>query len=360
MDKQSKYKKLSKIENQLELLDIKKRRILKDLYKSYEIYLTEVRTQIFNSVRKGIFSLACLTQRKGRMYEDNITFLIDNEIKPLTDQLLPFLTIEQLSIFDENNKNNINNINHLNDFINNQFSEVKGFTSQYFQEELNYKSDCYYYYEVNSYNKIESSVDLDNQCDENHNKFETKLIEDFEDKKMHISSKNLTRNEINSKNSCQQFNTYNIFEENELSTILEWSDLIDIGLSSQLKRISIEINNKLFSNIFTKEIMPEKLVSYLFENNFLTTNPRPFIAKLDLLSNEYICGDEFLKNIGFSKIYLFCINSTELEFNNITLNIARNKIRKLKNLLRSLIKKEQYWTSRKLYSNYDLYKVYKN
>ena len=357
MDKQSKYKKLSKIENQLELLDSKKSALLKDLYNAYEIYLTEVRAHMFNSVKKGILSLACMTQRRGRMYEENITFLINNEIKLLIDQLLPFLTIEQLSIFDENNENNENNIN---DFINNQLSEEKAFTSQHFSEELNYKNDCYYYYEVNRNNKIESSVDLDNLCDENYNKFETKLVEDFDEKKIDISSKYLTINEMNSKNICQKFNTLNIFEDNQLSTILEWSDSIDIGLSSQLKRISIEINNKLFSNIFTKEIMPEKLVSYLFENNFLTTNPRPFIAKLDLLSNEYICSDEFLKNISFSKIYLFCINSTELEFNNITLNIARNKIRKLKNLLRSFIKKEEYWSSRRLFSNYDLCKGYKN
>ncbi len=353
MDKKSKYKKLSRIENQLALLDVKKKGLLKDLYNSYEIYLTEVRSEIFHAVSKGILELGGMTQRRERKHEDKITFLINNEIKLLIDQLLPFLTIEQLSLLHEKNENNTNPLR------NNQLSDEICFNPKFPSEDLNYKNYCNYYYGVNSNYNLENSVDLDNKHADISKKLETIVIEGVEEKYSYTSSKYLYRNEINPNNSGQQINNVNIFEENQLSTIIEWSELIDVGLSLKLKKISIEINNIFFSNIFPKEIMPENLVHYLFENYFLTTNPRPFVAKLDLLSNEYIYSDDFLKNISFSKIYLFCINPTELEFNNINLNIARNKIRNLKNIIRSLIKKEQYWSSKKLYSNYDLYKVYK-
>ena len=122
----------------------------------------------------------------------------------------------------------------------------------------------------------------------------------------------------------------------------------------------MEVNNIFFSTIYTKGMIPENLISYLFQNSFLTTNPKPFIAKLDLLSNEFICSDEILKNINSSKICLFYINSTEIEFNNINLNMQRNDISELKNSLNELIKKEKYWSSKKLNSTYNTSKFYSN
>ncbi len=356
MDNIFQDKRLSRIDNQLDLLNQKKKIILRDLYRSYEIYLSEIRSQLFNDVSKGLSSLAGINQIRGRIDENNLYSLLNNEIKLIIDKVLPFITIEQLSIldeiFDEANQNKITKFNKY------QFIEEIDLTSRCFTEELNLQNDYYYYYGFRSKSNFKNSVDLDNIYEENNfMNIETTLIESYEEKEFYIPESEKNENQINLQNKSQ---TFNIFEKNELESILDWSHSIDIGLTFQLKKISVEANNKFFGNILNKEFISENLISYLFENSFLTTNPKPFITKIDLLSNDYIYSDDVLNNINFSKIYLFCINPTELEFNNINLNIQRNQILNLKNLLKSLIKKEHYWSSKKLHSNYYLNKIYKS
>ncbi len=359
MDKQFKDKRYSKVDNQLHLIDKKKKGILKDLYNSYEIYLTCIRSEIFNSVSKGVMSLAFMTKISGREYEKNISYLINNEIKSLINEVLPFLTIEQLSI--SNQFNIYNNEKTINEGKHYKIVDEKDLISSGLSKENNFENDCYYYYGNPIKDNLKSSVDLDkNDLDTNFLKVETSLININEEKKFFIASLDCSKIESNFQNDYKPFTDFNIFEEYQLSRILEWAESIDIGLTLELKKISIEVNQKIFSKISANEIIPENLVSYLFDNNFLTTNPKPYIVLFDLLSNEFIYNDDYLKSINLSKIYLFCINPTELEFNNIHLNINRNKISRLINLLKILIKKEQYWTNKKLISNYDLSMIYKN
>ncbi len=349
MDKQFKDKRFNKVDNQLILLNAKKKEILKDLYNSYEAYLTSIRSELLNSIRKGILSLAALNNINREKYEQNINFLINNEIKLLVNQILPFLTIEQLSLTDEINNEN-NKKRRSIDLNNNKFNYDKDLNKGHY-----FQYDYYDYYGNNIRDNFQSSIDLDNNYFENKEiKVDTVQRNINEDKKLFISDRDSYKNKINSQEKLKSFCILNIFEENELSTILQWSDSIDNGLNKQLKKISMQVNKKIFSKNFSNEIIPENFLSYLFENNFLTTNPKPFVILFDLLSNEFIYNEEFFKNINFSKIYLFCVNPIELEFNNINLNIQRNKILMLRNLLKILIKKEQYWCNKKIVSNYDL------
>ena len=357
MDKFLKDKRISKVDIQLDLLEKRKKSLLRDLYCSYEIYLSEIRTQIFNSVSTGLFSLAEMTNTRGIVCKDNISLLIKNEIKLLIDQLLPFLTIEQLSILGQLYIQR--NENLINDFKNNQFIPEKDLISKYSDEETNFQNDNYYYYYGNNrkYN-LNNSVDLDNNnYYKNYVESDISLLNKKEEEQFYTSPNNLLEN---NNNTHIEFKPFNIFEENQLKSILDWSDLIDIGLSFQLKKISIEVNNIFFRTIFTKEMIPEDLITYFFENSFLSTNPKPFIAKLDLLTNEFLYINEILKNINLSKIYLFYINPTEVEFNNININVHRNNISKLRNHLKELIKKEFYWSNKKLNSNYGTSKVHSN
>tara|TARA_Y100001970_G_scaffold260325_1_gene342274 strand:- start:5364 stop:6431 length:1068 start_codon:yes stop_codon:yes gene_type:complete len=349
LDKQFKDKRFNKVDNQLILLNAKKKEILKDLYNSYEAYLTSIRSELLNSIRKGILSLAALNNINREKYEQNINFLINNEIKLLVNQILPFLTIEQLSLTDEINNEN-NKKRRSIDLNNNKFNYDKDLNKGHY-----FQYDYYDYYGNNIRDNFQSSIDLDNNYFENKEiKVDTVQRNINEDKKLFISDRDSYKNKINSQEKLKSFCILNIFEENELSTILQWSDSIDNGLNKQLKKISMQVNKKIFSKNFSNEIIPENFLSYLFENNFLTTNPKPFVILFDLLSNEFIYNEEFFKNINFSKIYLFCVNPIELEFNNINLNIQRNKILMLRNLLKILIKKEQYWCNKKIVSNYDL------
>tara|TARA_Y100001968_G_scaffold54107_2_gene45232 strand:+ start:14498 stop:15565 length:1068 start_codon:yes stop_codon:yes gene_type:complete len=349
LDKQFKDKRFNKVDNQLILLNAKKKEILKDLYNSYEAYLTSIRSELLNSIRKGILSLAALNNINREKYEQNINFLINNEIKLLVNQILPFLTIEQLSLTDEINNEN-NKKRRSIDLNNNKFNYDKDLNKGHY-----FQYDYYDYYGNNIRDNFQSSIDLDNNYFENKEiKVDTVQRNINEDKKLFVSDRDSYKNKINSQEKLKSFCILNIFEENELSTILQWSDSIDNGLNKQLKKISMQVNKKIFSKNFSNEIIPENFLSYLFENNFLTTNPKPFVILFDLLSNEFIYNEEFFKNINFSKIYLFCVNPIELEFNNINLNIQRNKILMLRNLLKILIKKEQYWCNKKIVSNYDL------
>ena len=90
----------------------------------------------------------------------------------------------------------------------------------------------------------------------------------------------------------------------------------------------------------------------LIENQFLVANPLPFINLFDLNSNEFVNNTRLINENDFSRIYLFNLNPSELEFHDIKLNLLRNKINDLKKELKTLIKKEKYWNTKKI--NIDL------
>ena len=95
--------------------------------------------------------------------------------------------------------------------------------------------------------------------------------------------------------------------------------------------------NKIISKSINKNIF-----TYLVNNSFLIRNPYPFVINFDLASNEIISDD-----IDLSKLFLFNINSCELEFHEIKLSLIRNRIYKLKNISKDLLKKEIYWMNKR-------------
>jgi len=121
-------------------------------------------------------------------------------------------------------------------------------------------------------------------------------------------------------------------------------------LSCQLKKITNEINNILFLKKIIKKKISNEFLDYILDNNFLISNPFPFVNLFDLNNKEFIYFDDFDKNSDYSKIYFFNLNITEIEFFDINLNIIRNKITDLKYQLHLLIKKEKYWNNKKLYA----------
>jgi len=115
-------------------------------------------------------------------------------------------------------------------------------------------------------------------------------------------------------------------------------------------KITCEVNNILFLKKIIKKKINYEFLEYISDNDFLITNPSPFVNLFDLNNNQLIIVDKFVKNVDFSKIYFFNLNITEMEFFDMNLNILRNKISDLKYQFNLLVKKEKYWNNKKLYT----------
>ena len=359
MDNQFKRKNFVKVNSQLTLLEEKRSDLLKDLYKSYEIYLDSIRTEIFNSVCEGIITIFGIFNKGNKINNENITKFLNVEIENLIQQFLPFITIEQLAILEKNDYKK-NDFNEVIDKFNLKYDYEKNQITSIFENIQDLQEFSYSYYDSFSRENLIDSVDLDNNCLDDNLRFASKSFDNFVERQLEFTLKEenfIKREYIDEDFSYKNINT---FQKEDFSNILEWAESIDNGLSLQLKEMSIEINKKIFKKVFKKDLFPENLLFYLLENTFLTTNPNPYIILFDLLSNEYVYNDDYFKGLNFSKVYLFSINIIELEFNNIKLNILRTKITKLKRKLKTLIKKEKYWNDKKLFFKYNSSKTFRN
>ena len=68
-------------------------------------------------------------------------------------------------------------------------------------------------------------------------------------------------------------------------------------------------------------------------------------------SNQFENSDLFLEKEKYKNIFMYFIDSTELEYKNFNLNIIKNKIDSLKNNLNLLFKKQIYWNNKKYMSS---------
>ena len=359
MDNQSKERNFVKVNNQLTLLEERRKDLLKDLYNSYEIYLESIRTEMFNSVCEGIITIFGILNKGNYINNENITKFINVEIENLIQGFLPFITIEQLVIL-EKNFHKKKEFNEVIDKFNLKYNYGKNEITSIFENTEDLHEFSYSYYDSFSRENSIGSVDLDNNSFDDNFKFGSKSFDNFVERQLEF---NFTENSYIKRESIDKDFSYkniNTFQKEDSSNILDWAESIDNGLSFQLKEMSIEINKKIFKEVFKKDILPENLLFYLFENTFLTTNPNPYIILFDLLSNEYLYNYDYFKGLNFSKVYLFSINIIELEFNNIKLNILRTKITKLKRKLKTLIKKEKYWNDKKLFFKYNSSKTFRN
>ena len=341
-----------KADNQLLLIEDRKLKIRKDLYMIYYLYLDRLRSELFNYIKKTISFLE-ESNTFVNLNKKEISALIINDLNPLINKMMPFITIEQLTLTKYSFQNQSLQVNHFpeKDFdldVKSLYREdIKAYS-------LNISSECQYYRFSEQY-ELNTSIDLDDFNFEYDNLFH---FENLNDK--------LNRNSVNKEKIFNgPFKDYDFLNNNqenyknsqlcdEKSNLLNWPDWLDFSLSCQLKRITKEVNSILFLKKIIKKKISGEFLDYISENSFLITNPFPFVNLLDLNNKDFIDFDQFddfQPNEEYSKIYFFNLNITEIEYFDMNLNLIRNKITDLKYKLHLLIKKEKYWNNKKIYAN---------
>ena len=341
MDRDLLEKNYKKANNQLFQIDCRKTKIKKEIYSLYDLYLTIIRSNLQNYLGEAIKALLDVSSN-GISVEDQKTILfMKNDLKNIVNNIMPFLTIEQLSIKKEyeiapqiKNNSEFKNNYHLKEEV----YPIKDFETIHENNSTNY---CNFYYEnlINE-NKFEN-INMDNcLLDSNYNdnsKYDKNLgfinssilLKNFDEDKLSIN--------------IYQSKDNNYFIPNEFKDIILWLDTLESSLNLYLQDLSIEINNLLFKKNIFKRFINNDLLNYIFDNHLLFTNPSPFVLTFDPSLNQYINFEENYSVNNFSKINLININNAELEFININLNMLKNKLLVVKSNIYSLIKKENYW-----------------
>ena len=337
-----------KADNQLLLIEDRKLKIRRDLYMMYFLYLNRIRSEFFNYIRKAISSIEG-SKTTINLSKKEMRSLIANDINPLINERMPFITIEQLTLTKYSFQNKSLKVDHFPE--NDLDLDVKSFYKKDNKTySLNISSECEYYGFSEEY-ELNSSINLDNFNFDYQNLIDYGNIID----KQACDSVNNEKiiNEALSdidilKNDQENYKNMQIFDE--ISNLLNWSEWLDFSLSCQLKKITYQINNILFLKKIIKKKISNEFLDYISDNNFLITNPFPFVNLFDLRNKEFINFDCFDENSDYSRIYFFNLNITEIEFFDMNLNILRNKITDLKYQLHLLIKKEKYWNNKKIYA----------
>ena len=350
MDRNLLEKNYKKANNQLFKIDCKKSRIKKEIYSLYDLYLTIIRSKLQNYVGEGIKALLDLSGNGISVKDQKTISFIKNDLKNIVNKILPFLTIEQLSIKKEykipnpikNNREFKNNYNLKEETcISNNFETIQ------LNNSINY---CNIYYE-NLINKDNfKNIDIDNFALENKyfNDYikdeglgfinSTILLKDYDEDKLTLN--------INKSKDMKYFIPI------EFKDIILWIDTIESSLNLYLKDLSIEINSELIKKKIHKSFVNNDMLFNIFENHLLFSNPSPFILTFDPSLNQYIDFDDNHSEKIFLKLNLININSAELEYININLNMLKNKLIEIKSNIYLLIKKENYWSNKlKLNSN---------
>ncbi len=321
---------------QLSLIDCKKSKIKRDIYKLYDLYLKEIRIQLHNYIYEAVNSLVNIS-KKISLKEKNFHKLVDNNLEIIINKILPFLTIEQLSISIDLEKDYImkkNNLLQRNYHLENQLGSTISFGTVQ-------KYDSIIYFNQYYKNIIDEEESLNIELDE------IPLYERFDEDC--IKEDNLKFIELfkieEEDQSLIKLNK-DIFIPFELKEIIDWLDNIDSVLNFYLKNLSIEINDQLIKNKIISKCINKDFLNYIFENNLLMNNPMPFILLFDLSLNQFINIETNEDEYYSSKIYLFHIDATELEFYNMSLSSIKSQISQLRFNINSLIKKENYWSNK--------------
>ena len=344
MDRNLLEKNYKKANNQLFYIDCKKSRIKKEIYSLYDSYLKITRCKLQNYVGEAIKALLDLSSDEISVKDQKVKLFLKNDLKKIVNKILPFLTIEQLSIKKEYKIANLikNNIQFKSNYdLKEEVFTTNNFESINDNNAINY---CNIYYE--------NLINEDNFKNINLDKFimEDKYFDDYKkDEKMgFVNSTILLKDSDEDKLSINihQSEDTKYFIPIEFKDILLWIDTLETSLNLYLQDLSIEINNELFKENILKRFLNNELLKYVFENHLLFSNPSPFLLKFDPSLNQYINFDEIYSEYKFSKINLININSAELEFININLNMLKNKLLEIKSDMYLLIKKESYWCNK--------------
>ena len=345
---------IEEINTQLKLADLQKNKLIKNIYKEYESYLQLIREVLFFSVEKGIHGLySNLPMREFSLCKKRILAFFEKEISLFINSQIPLITIEQLKI--RKIVKNFNNNKDINDLK--EIKDSKDFLIDNFKLEDNYSIKDSSEFHINSYifnsseyyqdeiNENFVSLDLDNDYSPNYfpnpntfenigfeKRFMSSLIELIKDNQEMTSD----FEKVNNKKT-------NISDRYK---IIDDFDFIDKSLSNLLVDFSYKINLKLFNENLLKKIISEDSFKYLSNKKFMIKNPHPFVINFDINFNRSLNN-----RVSLPSLCLFNINTVELEFKNLNLSKKRNKINELKNEFQLLIKKERYWSQKKLNLN---------
>ena len=350
MDRNLFEKNYKKANNQLFYIDCKKSKIKKEIYSLYDLYLTIIRSKLQNYLGEAIKALLDVSNKEFSVQDQKTISFVKNDLKNQVKKILPFLTIEQLSIKKDYKIVNqiINNREFKSDYnLKEEVYATKDFETIHTNNSINYCS-VYYANLIDEDNFKNINVDnfvLENRYFDDYKKDESLgfinssiILKDFDEDKISIN--------------FEQSSDSNHYIPIEFKDILLWIDTLEASLNLYLKDLSININNELLKRNILKRFVNNDLLLHIFENHLLFSNPSPFVLTFDPSLNQYINFDKIYSGNKSSNINLININSAELEFININLSMLKNKLLELKSNIYLLIKKEDYWCNKlKLNSN---------
>jgi len=351
LDNFNNYLFSNKIYSQLERADIQKRKLIRNIYREYEIYLDIVRDLLYISVEKGLNDIySYLSINDNFVSENQFFFLIEKKISKVIHTNLPLLTVEQLKIKEiEENINEETIFNSLGSSANGKDDQKEKFQNKdSFQLEVPIQfhiskdiSNTSEYYQANNYEKL-VSIDLDNNYLPTTNNIENLGI----DKQFISSLLELVEEVKVEKPRYSQNNNINQIDFTSKQESLEIFDLIDNSLENFLLNFSYKINQELFKANLIKKIISKDSFVYLVGKRLMIKHPYPFVITFEFNFSRSLSNSDSLTSIIF-----FNISTVELEFKNLNLSIQRNKIDELKNQFQRLIKKETYWRQKEITLN---------
>ncbi len=309
MDRDLLENNYKKINDQLFHIGCRKSEIKKEIYSLYDLYLTIIRFKLQNYIGEAIKVLLVESGNGIRVKDHKTILFIKKDLKKIVNNILPFLTIEQLSIKKDykianrikNNKEFKSNYN-----LKEEVPTINNFENIYINSSINY---CNFYYEnlinenqnINMDNYLLENNYIDNyKHDEKLGSLNSKiLLSDFDEEKLLLN-----RN---------QSKEIKYFVPIEFKDIILWMDTLESSLNLYLQDLSIEINNQLFKKNIFKRFINNDLLLYVFDNHLLFSNPSPFVLKFDPSLTSYINLDEYFSENKFLKTNLIIINTAELE-----------------------------------------------
>ena len=338
-----------KINSQLERADTQKKRLIRNIYREYELYLNLVRDLLSISVEKGLNELYRNPSINNNFLNENELFF-EKKISKLIYTNLPLLTVEQLKL-NETEKNINKEINFKSIGSSTKINNDEKVKFQYeddfqLKEPIQFQiskdiSNTSEYYQGDNYEKF-VSLDLDNNYLSNNNIFEYLGVEkQFISSLIDLLGEVKVENQRHSEN--ENINQMNVSPKHQSLKIF---DLIDKSLDKLLLNISYKINQELFKANLIKKMISKDSFEYLVGKKLMIKHPHPFVINFEFNMNHSSLNGDHLQTITF-----FNISSIELEFKYLNLSVKRNNINELKNKFQRLIKKEKYWRQKEITLN---------
>ena len=351
----NKYVDIDKINSQLERADIKKRLLIRNIYKEYELYLDQVRDLLYVSVEKGLNQIYNYPTINDDFFNKNeFCGLFEKKISKLIYSNLPLLTVEQLKINKiEKNINKEINFNSFDGSTKTKYDQKEKFLyvdGSHLEEPIQFQiskdiSNTSEYYQTDNFDKY-VSLNLDNN-DHNNYLSNNNIIENLGTEKQFISSLLELLGEVSVEEPRHsEKDNINKSDHSSKHKITKNFDLIDKSLEKLLLNLSYKINQELFKVNLIKKIISKDSFEYLVGKKFIIKHPHPFVINFEVKINQSSSNGYSIPSINF-----FNISTVELEFKNLNLSIQRNKINALKNQFQRLIKKETYWRQKEIILN---------